>query len=107
MLFLADEDFPGIAVRWLVESGHDVVWARTRLPGHTDAHLLAVAQRESRVVLSCDKDFGELAFHGGLPASSGIVLFRFAPSSPELFLQRIKDLMAAEEHIGFRMAFST
>jgi hypothetical protein len=35
------------------------------------------------------------------------VLFRFAPSSPELFLQRIKDLMAAEEHIGFRMAFST
>jgi hypothetical protein len=33
------------------------------------------------------------------------VLFRFAPSSPELFLQRIKDLMAAEEHIGFRGAF--
>jgi hypothetical protein len=25
MLFLADEDFPGLAVRWLREAGHDVV----------------------------------------------------------------------------------
>jgi len=25
MQFLADEDFPGIAVRWLREAGHDVL----------------------------------------------------------------------------------
>jgi predicted nuclease of predicted toxin-antitoxin system len=105
VLFLADEDFPAIAVRWLGDAGHDVVWARTRMPGHSDTELLAAAQRESRVLLTCDKDFGELAFHRGLPASCGIVLFRLAPASPEAFLQRFKDLMATEENIGFKGAF--
>ena len=30
-----------------------------------------------------DKDFGELTFRLGVPASCGIVLFRIAPTSPE------------------------
>jgi len=65
MLFLADEDFPGIAVRWLRQAGHDVLWARTDMPGKADAALLAAAQTESCVILTCDKDFGGLAFHAG------------------------------------------
>lgn len=101
MLFLADEDFPGLAVRWLREAGHDVVWARTHMPGDADSAFLAAAQRDIRVVLTCDKDFGELAFHWGLPASCRVVLFRITASSPEVFLQRVKDLMAAESDIGF------
>ena len=53
MQFLVDEDFPGIAVRWLREAGHDVLWARTSMPGQSDAAVLEAAQRESRVVLTC------------------------------------------------------
>lgn len=106
MLFLADEDFPGIAVRWLREAGHDVLWARTDMPAQSDAALLAVAQKESRMVLTCDKDFGELAFHWGLPAECGIVLFRFVPSSPDSFLQRVIGVVAAEEQIGLKGSFS-
>lgn len=105
MHFLADEDFPGIAVRWLEETGHDVLWARTSMPGQSDAAVLEAAQRESRIVLTCDKDFGELAFHWGLPASCGVVLFRY-PSSPEAFLARVKELLAAEEKIGLSGKFS-
>jgi predicted nuclease of predicted toxin-antitoxin system len=101
MLFLADEDFPGIAVHWLRETGHDVVWARTHMPGCADSVLLAAAQRDSRVVLTCDKDFGELAFHWGLPASCGVVLFRFTVASSMVFLERFKNLMEAEREIGF------
>jgi len=105
MLFLADEDFPGIAVRWLRQAGHDVLWARTDMPGKPDASLLAVAQAESRVILTCDKDFGELAFHVGLPASCGIVLFRFQWNSPELVLERVKSLMAAAVQVEFTGSF--
>jgi predicted nuclease of predicted toxin-antitoxin system len=105
MQFLADEDFPGIAVRWLRQVGHDVLWARTSLPSRSDAALLEIAQRESRVVLTCDKDFGELAFHWGLPASCGVVLFRFPSSSPETFLDRVKELLAAEKEIGLSGTF--
>lgn len=106
MLFLADEDFPGIAVRWLREVGHDVVWARTHMPGDADSVLLATAQKQFRVILTCDKDFGELAFHWGLPASCGVVFFRLTTSSPELFLRRLKALMENEEVIGFADKFS-
>jgi predicted nuclease of predicted toxin-antitoxin system len=105
MLFLADEDFPGIAVSWLRETGHDVLWARTSMPGQSDTSLLAAAQRESRIVLTCDKDFGELAFHWGLPATCGIVLFRLPQVSPKSFLERVMLLMASADDIGFVGAF--
>ena len=105
MFFLADEDFPGIAVRWLREAGHDVLWARTAMPGQSDAAVLAAAQTESRVILTCDKDFGELAFHSGLAATSGIVLFRFQLNSPESFLERVKNLMAAAVQVEFTGSF--
>ena len=82
MRILANENFPGDAVMALRQRGHDVVWVRTDAPGSRDIEILARAQREDRIVVTYDKDFGELAFRSGLPASSGIVLFRIsAPSS--------------------------
>lgn len=76
MRFLADENFPGSAVTALSEAGHNIVWVRTERPGSADHELLDWAARENRILLTFDKDFGELAYRAGLPASSGIVLFR-------------------------------
>jgi predicted nuclease of predicted toxin-antitoxin system len=76
MRFLANENLPGDAVAALERAGHDIVWVRTAAPGSKDEAILAWAVRESRVLLTFDKDFGELAWRAGLPASSGIVLFR-------------------------------
>jgi predicted nuclease of predicted toxin-antitoxin system len=68
MRFLANENFPGDAVIALKAAGHDVVWVRTAAPGSKDNDILAWAQRDGRVLLTFDKDFGELAWHFGLPA---------------------------------------
>src|SRR5439155_26567016 len=76
MRFLANENFPGDAVTALGAACHDIVWVRTAAPGSEDEDILAWAMRERRVLLTFDKDFGELAWRLGLPASSGIVLFR-------------------------------
>ena len=76
MRILADENFPGDAVAALRDQGHDVLWVRADAPGITDREVLSLAQAEGRIVITFDKDFGELAFRFGLPASSGIVLFR-------------------------------
>jgi predicted nuclease of predicted toxin-antitoxin system len=76
MRFLANENFPGEAVAALEAAGHDVVWVRKAAPGTKDEDILTWAVREDRVLLTFDKDFGELAWRIGLPASSGIVLFR-------------------------------
>src|SRR5262249_3305462 len=69
MRFLANENFPGDAVTQLKAAGHDIVWVRTAAPGMKDEDVLAWAAREARIVLTFDKDFGELAWRTGLPAS--------------------------------------
>jgi len=76
MRFLANENFPGDAVAALESVGQDIVWVRIAAPGSKDEDILAWAERERRVLLTFDKDFGELAWRVGLPASCGIVLFR-------------------------------
>ncbi len=76
MRFLADENFPGDAVNALRQAGHDVAWICAEGAGSPDHVVLAEAVRQSRILLTFDKDFGELAWHEGLPASSGVVLFR-------------------------------
>lgn len=89
MRVLANENIPRSAVDALHARGHDVVWARTDLPGADDETILQVAQRDGRVVVTQDKDFGELAFHYGLPASCGVVLFRLQLPDPETAARRM------------------
>src|SRR5262249_41782991 len=73
---------PGDAVAALRAVGHDVAWVRTDAPGSLDRDVLARAQQEGRILLTFDKDFGELAWRARLPAACGVVLFRFSVPSP-------------------------
>lgn len=97
MRLLANENFPLEAINSLRERGHDVVWIRTEAPGIRDEDVLARARNESRVVVTFDKDFGELAFHSGLPASSGIILFRITPRSPEFVARLAADAIGSRD----------
>jgi predicted nuclease of predicted toxin-antitoxin system len=58
---LANENFPGDAVAALRRLGHDVAWVRTDAPGSKDPEVLQRAVQEERVLVTLDKDFGELA----------------------------------------------
>lgn len=55
--------------------GHDAVSVRDVDPRMDDADILAWAVRESRLVVTMDKDFGELVFHSGEP-HAGVLLLR-------------------------------
>lgn len=50
----------------LTEAGHDVVSALQRDPRAADKELLALATNERRILITEDKDFGELVFVRGL-----------------------------------------
>ncbi|WP_457799057.1 DUF5615 family PIN-like protein [Methylocystis sp. S23] len=76
MRFLADENFPGEAVNALRTAGFDVLWICESTSGASDTRVLAMANAEERVLLTFDKDFGELAWRGGLSAACGVILFR-------------------------------
>ena len=82
MRILANENFPEEAVAALRKHKHDVAWIRTEAPGSSDREVLSRAGLETRLIVTFDKDFGELAFRSKLPAACGIVLFRIsAPSA--------------------------
>ena len=73
---LANENVPGPLVDALKAAGCDVKWMRTNSPGTSDREVLALAAREARILLTFDKDFGELARRTRLPRECGVVLLR-------------------------------
>ena len=68
MKFLIDVCAESVPLRKsLLDLGHDVLSARERCPDASDEALLALARSENRVLVTEDKDFGELVFLRGLP----------------------------------------
>jgi predicted nuclease of predicted toxin-antitoxin system len=94
--FIADENFPLPSVRRLRQAGHDVVAVITETPGSTDEEVLAWAARDRRIVLTFDRDFGELIFRKKAPSPAGIVYFRFEPMTPEEPVEFLLRLFAIE-----------
>jgi len=93
MKFLANENFPLLAVTALRDAGHDVLWARTDMAGDADELILQRAQDDERIVVTFDKDFGELAFGWGLPSNCGVILFRLCSQSPQHLRDRVVEIL--------------
>jgi len=89
MKLLANENLPLDVVEALRNAGYEVAWIRTDSPGIDDITILARAVAEERVLLTFDKDFGELAFQHGLPASCGIILLRITAASSQEAAEKI------------------
>ena len=81
--FLANENVPAAIVAALRERGHDVFWIKESMRGAGDPIVLALAQTDRRIVVTLDKDFGELAFRSRLPAQSGVILIRLDWKDPD------------------------
>ena len=73
--FLANENAPREAVLAARAAGFDVTWMVELQPGASDEVVLGLARQEGRVLITFDKDFGELVFRRKLP-STGVVLLR-------------------------------
>ena len=97
MRFLANENFPGAAVAALEAAGHDIVWVRIAAPGTTDPEVLAWAIREQRILLTFDKDFGELAKGSALPPLCGIILLRMPMPKPGDVGQQLAELITSRD----------
>jgi predicted nuclease of predicted toxin-antitoxin system len=83
MLFLADENFPLASVNILRGKGYDVVAVVELMPGAKDRQILEKSHKDSRIILTFDRDYGELIFRHKLPLPAGVIYLRFAPATPE------------------------
>jgi|SRR3972149_2184048 len=102
--FLANENVPGDAIKAVRQAGVDLAWVHEMVPGAPDSQVLALSQAEQRVLVTFDKDFGEIAFRQGANASCGVVLLRPRLRSPE-FLARFLVAVLAQP-IGWENHFA-
>ena len=93
MRLLTNENMPASLIQRLRLLGHDVLSVKESLKGEDDQVILARAQLEARILLTQDKDFGELAFRAGLAADCGVILFRLPGDDPQADQQRMVDVI--------------
>jgi len=79
---MADVNMLEQAVAKLRDDGHDVLFVRDEQPHAADPDILAWATREERLLITFDRDFGELSQRYGLRAPYGIILFRIPDEMP-------------------------
>ena len=87
--FLADVNIENEIISGLRTDGHDVVWILERNKYLTDEEILNMARDENRIVLTNDKDFGEIVYRLKL-ISNGIVLFRVKDQNENVKLELIR-----------------
>jgi predicted nuclease of predicted toxin-antitoxin system len=84
-------------VQALRRYGYDVFYVMEDLRGTVDSELLTRAHDERRIVITEDKDFGELVYRLRLPAR-GIILLRFAIDERLMKIPRLLELLDSEGH---------
>lgn len=75
MKFLVDESVEDGVVKYLRNAQHNTVSVSELSPGLRDVEVLSLAWREKRILITNDKDFGELIVRFGQP-HAGVILFR-------------------------------
>ena len=92
MNFLADECCDALLVAGLRRDGHDVLCVVESAPGIDDETVLKMASDQDRILLTEDKEFGELVVRLGYPAYS-IVLLRMNPADNDAKLSRLREVL--------------
>ena len=83
MNLLADEGVDRQIVALLRQDGHDVLYVAELEPGVDDNRVFDEANRINALLITADKDFGEMVFRQG-SVRAGVLLLRLAGLSPSL-----------------------
>jgi len=92
MKFLVDECCSVHLVEELRTARHDVCYVLEEMPGATDTEVLEKSKREDRILLTEDKDFGELVYRLKKEVT-GIILLHFPISKRHLTWPRLDELI--------------
>lgn len=99
MKFLANENFPFPSINLLKQAGYIVESVSDEYSGISDFQVIEKANAGGLIILTFDKDYGEIVFRHGLEKPPAIIFFRFKGENPEtagellITLLRNKDLL--------------
>jgi predicted nuclease of predicted toxin-antitoxin system len=92
MKFVVDESTGDSVVAELRRLGYDALSIHETFPGLDDPPILDIAFAEDRIVVTNDKDFGELVYRSGLP-HAGVILFRLDDESAKNRVRMMKEVL--------------
>ncbi len=90
---LADENFPLASIEVLEAKNYDVLSIAKIHSGITDSEIIKLANHEERLILTFDRDFGQLIFKEGLLPEKGIFYFRLQQFQADTPAQIIIDIL--------------
>lgn len=96
MKFIVDECTGPTVAKWLINVGYDVLSISLDRRGISDKEILKIAVDEERILITNDKDFGELIFKEKLP-HRGVVFLRLANETATNKVFVLKNLL--QNHI--------
>ena len=82
MKFLANENFPFPSINLLREKGLEIFSIAENTSAISDKEILEKASKESLVILTFDRDYGELIFKYMVNNPPSVVYFRFKGANP-------------------------
>jgi predicted nuclease of predicted toxin-antitoxin system len=94
MRLLANENFPLKSVIYLKEKGYDVKAIGIDNSGIMDEEVMDIAIREERLILTFDRDYGELIFRHNYRPQKGVIYLRIKEFLPEQPGQLIEKLLS-------------
>lgn len=100
---LADENIPARAIDALRDAGCDVLSIREHAPESVDDEVLRIAVAHGRILLTFDRDFGELIFGQSHAAPPSVFYFRTLPVDPREVSDTVLSLLADAESINDSM----
>ncbi|MGH7493147.1 MAG: DUF5615 family PIN-like protein [bacterium] len=104
MNILADEGVDKPIVEQLRQDGHDVLYVAEMEPSISDDLVLQRANEHHALLVTLDKDYGELVYRRGL-VHLGVILIRLEGLSPEA-KARIVSKALVERAVEMHNAFS-
>ena len=104
MRFLIDQDVYAATARFLRHLQHDVVQvAQIGLSQADDTELLRVAQEQNRILVTRDRDFGNLVFVQALGA--GVIYLRILPSTQQTIHSELEKVLTIYSEAELGRAF--
>jgi predicted nuclease of predicted toxin-antitoxin system len=83
MVFLANENFPYPSIKIIENAGYEIISISEKHPGINDNEVVELAQKNGFIILTFDKDYGEILFKHAQHNPPSVVFFRFYGDHPE------------------------
>jgi len=76
MLFLANENFPKSSIELIRKAGYTIISIKEDTPGISDLSVFTKAKELKAIILTFDKDYGEIIYRNEIAEPASVVFFR-------------------------------